>query len=375
MSLTGGITMVRLKTNVGEFTSKISIVSKTIPSKTIKPIMACILFDISHDGTFLHATDLETGVKARMESEADGEGKFAVDAKTVYEIVRTLPNEEEVLLEFSSNLMTLECGRSKFRLPTMDPGDFPEISLTTEGNTLMLDAKTINDMIERVTFCAAKDEFMRNLNGVFWEIGNGFLRLVASDGFRLALSEERLNAQSESSFLISLKSMKELQSIVESCLDSEITIRYDGKRLSLNTKDIETVMRVVEIDFPDYRKVLPKAFKSKVVLPRDEISEALKRTMVIAKRGSESVRLEISEDTLILSSRSPDYGEVNEEIPIKKEGEDITIAFNPLFLLEAMRHVHTEEVELNFVDSTSPLQINPLNVEGYLYIIMPIRIV
>lgn len=358
-----------------ELSNKISVVSKTVPSKTIKPIMACILFDFSQQGVYLHATDLETGVKARVECEPDGEGRFAVDAKILYEIVKTLPNEGKVQLSFSSGLLTVECGRSKFRVPTMDPSEFPEISLPSEGYALDIEAKTLAEMIERVVFCAAKDEFMRNLNGVFWEIGNGFLRLVASDGFRLALAEERLSTQNESSFLISLKSMKELQSIIESCSETNITIHYDGKRLSLSTSYIETVMRVVEIDFPDYKKVLPKAFKSKVIFSKNDLIEALRRTMVIAKRGSESVKVEVTEDILSLSSRSPDSGEMNEEVSIRKEGEDIVAAFNPLFLMEALRHIHTDEVEFNFVDSTSPLQINPLNVEGYLYIVMPIRIV
>lgn len=358
-----------------ELSNKISVVSKTVPSKTIKPIMACILFDFSQQGVYLHATDLETGVKARVECEPDGEGRFAVDAKILYEIVKTLPNEGKVQLSFSSGLLTVECGRSKFRVPTMDPSEFPEISLPSEGYALDIEAKTLAEMIERVVFCAAKDEFMRNLNGVFWEIGNGFLRLVASDGFRLALAEERLSTQNESSFLISLKSMKELQSIIESCSEINITIHYDGKRLSLSTSYIETVMRVVEIDFPDYKKVLPKAFKSKVIFSKNDLIEALRRTMVIAKRGSESVKIEVTEDILSLSSRSPDSGEMNEEVSIRKEGEDIVAAFNPLFLMEALRHIHTDEVEFNFVDSTSPLQINPLNVEGYLYIVMPIRIV
>jgi len=97
--------------------------------------------------------------------------------------------------------------------------------------------------------------------------------------------------------------------------------------------------------------------------------------MVIAKRGSESIRVEAMESVLVLSSRSPDFGEVTEEIEARKEGEDMIAAFNPKFLIEALRHIETDEVELNFIDSTSPLQMNPLDVEGYLYVVMPIRIV
>ncbi|RKX38342.1 MAG: DNA polymerase III subunit beta, partial [Thermotogae bacterium] len=145
--------------------------------------------------------------------------------------------------------------------------------------------------------------------------------------------------------------------------------------LSLTTSEVETVMRVVDVDFPDYRRVLPAAFRCKAVVSKNDLLEALKRASVIAKRGSESVRLDVTEESMLLSSKSPDFGEVSEEVSIQKEGEDITAAFNPRFLTEALRHLHTDEAELNFVDGTSPLQINPLDVEGYLYIVMPIRIV
>ena len=366
--------MTSLTVEVSELVNKVTLASKAAATKAVKPILACFLFDISEQGAFVQATDLETSIKAKIVCQSEDHSTFAVDAKAFYELVRSLP-DEPANLKFENGVLEIKCGRSCFRVATLDTSEFPEISVSDNGNSLTLERATLLDMIERVLFSAATDEFMRNLNGVYWEIGNGFLRLVASDGFRLALAEEKVANETESGFLLSLKSMKELLSVLANCGDSSVTLNYDGNRLSLTTSEVETVMRVVDVDFPDYRRVLPAAFRCKAVVSKNDLLEALKRASVIAKRGSESVRLDVTEESMLLSSKSPDFGEVSEEVSIQKEGEDITAAFNPRFLTEALRHLHTDEAELNFVDGTSPLQINPLDVEGYLYIVMPIRIV
>lgn len=369
--------MARIAVDTQELVNKISVVSKVVPSKAIKPILGCVLFDLNEDGVYLLASDLETGVKARLNCEYEGFGRFAVDGKVLYEVVKTLPSDVGANLEITPTSLSIECGRSKFKLSVVDPSDFPEVSLSEFSVSFEIEAGVLHSMIDRVIFCAATDEFMRNLNGIYWELGNGFLRLVASDGFRLALAEERLDIQTEEGlgFLLSLKSMKELMNVAQSCEGKSLRVEYDGKRIGILATDVETLMRIVEVEFPDYKRVLPKAFKTKVVASTNDLVEALRRTMVIAKRGSESIRVEVMENTLVLSSRSPDFGEVSEELEVKKEGEDVIAAFNPKFLIEALRRIETEEVELNFIDSTSPLQINPLEVEGYLYVVMPIRIV
>ncbi|WP_448535317.1 DNA polymerase III subunit beta [Pseudothermotoga sp.] len=367
--------MARIAVDMQELVNKVTVVSKVVPSKVIKPILGCVLFDLTEDGVFLLASDLETGVKAKLNCEYEGFGRFAVDGKVFYEVVKTLPTDVGASLEVTPASLSIECGKSKFKLSVVDPSDFPEVSLSESSVSFEIDANVLHKMIEKVIFCAATDEFMRNLNGVYWELGNGFLRLVASDGFRLALAEERLKIQSEMGFLLSLKSMKELMSVAESCGEKRLRFEYDGKRVGIIATDVETLVRIVEVEFPDYKRVLPKAFKTKVVASTNALVEALRRTMVIAKRGSESIRVEAMENVLVLSSRSPDFGEVTEEIEARKEGEDMIAAFNPKFLIEALRHIETDEVELNFIDSTSPLQMNPLDVEGYLYVVMPIRIV
>jgi len=215
-----------------ELVNKVTVVSKVVPSKVIKPILGCVLFDLTEDGVFLLAFDLETGVKAKLNCEYEGFGRFAVDGKVFYEVVKTLPTDVGASLEVTPASLSIECGKSKFKLSVVDPSDFPEVSLSESSLSFEIDANVLHKMIEKVIFCAATDEFMRNLNGVYWELGNGFLRLVASDGFRLALAEERLEIQDEMGFLLSLKSMKELMSVAESCGEkkTQVRVRWQARR-------------------------------------------------------------------------------------------------------------------------------------------------
>ncbi|AIY87999.1 MULTISPECIES: DNA polymerase III subunit beta [unclassified Thermotoga] len=357
-----------------ELRDKITIASKALAKKSVKPILAGFLFEVKDGNFYICTTDLETGVKATVNAaEISGEARFVVPGDVIQKLVKVLPDDiTELSLE--GDVLVVSSGSTVFRITTMPADEFPEITPAESGITFEVDTSLLEEMVEKVIFAAAKDEFMRNLNGVFWELHKNLLRLVASDGFRLALAEEQIENEEEASFLLSLKSMKEVQNVLDNTTEPTITVRYDGRRVSLTTSDVETVMRVVDAEFPDYKRVIPETFKTKVVVSRKDLMESLRRVMVIATKGSESVKFEIEENVMRLVSKSPDYGEVVDEVEVQKEGEDLVIAFNPKFIEDVLKHIETEEIEMNFVDSTSPCQINPLDISGYLYIVMPIRL-
>ncbi|ACM22600.1 DNA polymerase III subunit beta [Thermotoga neapolitana] len=365
---------MKIVTTTLELKDKVTIASKALAKKSVKPVLAGFLFEVKNGNFFICATDLETGVKASVNcAEISGDARFVVPGDVLQKLVKVLPDETTELSLEGDNLV-ITSGSTVFRITTMPADEFPDIAPAESGISFEIDTSLLEEMVEKVIFAAATDEFMRNLNGVFWELHKGFLRLVASDGFRLALAEEQIENEEETNFLLSLKSMKEVQNVLNNTTEPTVVVRYDGRRVSLTTNDVETVMRVVDAEFPDYRRVIPETFKTKVVVSKKSLQESLKRVMVIASKGSESVKFEIEENTMRLVSRSPDYGEVIDELEVQKEGEDLIIAFNPKFIVDALRRIETEELEMNFVDSTSPCQINPLDISGYIYIVMPIRL-
>ncbi len=365
---------MRVIVSQGELEDKLNMASKAIAKKSVKPILSGFLFDIS-DGEFkVFATDMETGVKALVVAdEVDGEAKFVVEAAFILDIVKNLPNDTVTLEYNEDGLLEIYAGRSKFSISTMEPSEFPDFVEVEAEGFVEIDTAILEDMIDKVLFSAATDEFMRNLNGVYWEFFENNLRFVASDGFRLALIDQQLENSLDMNFLISLKSMKELQNVISNTGEPSVRLKYDGKRLSVEAGDVIVVMRTVDADFPDYRRVLPTEYNLKITTSTNELMDALKRIMIVAKRGSEAVKIMSGEGELILETRSPDSGEGLESIDAEVEGSEITAAFNPKFLMDALKHIKSPEVELLFVSQSAPLKLKPADTEEYFYIIMPIR--
>ncbi|MEJ5257536.1 MAG: DNA polymerase III subunit beta [Fervidobacterium sp.] len=366
--------MLRFSVNKSEIAKKISIASSSIGSRTVDPILQCLLFKPTDGHISIYGTDLQTSVISLVRvGEYEGNESFAVDAELIDDIVSN-QSEEEVIFEYSNGKLLVKSGKAKYNISTIsDIERFPIIEIDNGGIRFSIDTSILEEMLERVSFCASSESAMRALNGVYWEVHGGFLRLVASDGYRLALAEQKLDIDSEFDFILALKSVKELEKLVSSTTEPTINIVYDHSIVSFSAGDVTMVVRTVEETFPDYKRVLPKAFKTRVVLNSDDFSEALKRVMIISKRGNEKVQLKITDDVMELSSQSPDFGEAIENIPVTKDGEDLIVNFNPKFLSEAVKHIGEKEIEFNFVDNINPLQINPRNVEGYIYIVLPVR--
>ncbi|QTA38094.1 DNA polymerase III subunit beta [Thermosipho ferrireducens] len=366
--------MLKFIVKRSDFAKKLSIAAQAVGAKTIDPILQCLLFKPENGGINMYSTDMQTFVIARVETgEYEGNDMFAVDAKLLEEIVKNV-DEEEILLNYDGGKLRVKSGKSAFSLTTYaSPEKFPPIDIEESGVNFEIETSILHEMIDRVIFCASTETAMRALNGVYWEIKNGYLRLVASDGYRLALSEQKIDINAELDFIISLKSMKELEGLVSGASEPVLKISCDHKKVSVKAGDITTIMRVVEESFPDYKRVLPQAFKTRITFNKNEFLEALKRTMIISKRGNDKVQLEMIDNILKLSSISSEYGEVSEEVLIEKEGEDMTINFNPRFLNEAVKKVDEEEVVFNFVDDLSPMQINSRDMGGYMFIVLPVR--
>ncbi|SHH15489.1 DNA polymerase III subunit beta [Thermosipho atlanticus] len=366
--------MLKFAINKQEFAKKISVAAQAVGSRTVDPILQCLLFKPENGAINIYSTDMQTFVVAKLPvSEFDGNDFFAVDAKLLEEIVKNI-DEDEVIFEYNFGKLNIRSGKTSFNITTYsNPEKFPPLEFEKAGISFEIETSILSEMIDKVIFCASTESAMRALNGVYWEIKNKYLRLVASDGYRLALVEQMLNVEAEIDFIISLKSMKELQNMLSGTDEPVIKVTCDHKKMSVTAGDVTVITRVVEEVFPDYRRVLPKAFKTRISFNKDEFLEALKRNMIIAKRGNDKVKLEIGENVMVLTSQSPEYGEVREELNIEKEGEDLIINFNPRFLNEAVKNIDEEEIVFNFVDELSPMQVNSKDMEGYLYIVLPVR--
>ncbi|OQY10987.1 MAG: DNA polymerase III subunit beta [Marinitoga sp. 4572_148] len=410
----------KLQVERSKLNSLLDMASKAVAKKTTNPVLSGFKFSVKDDELHLYATDLQTafhGVIKNIifeqvekisddlfepanenseEEEAEtnevlfentideNEAKkgmkpeFVVDAANFIEIIKNLSFENiDIYLE-NKNIKVI-AGKSEFLLPTMDPDEFPEIVPNkAEEGIIRFERQKLLSMIERVIFCALRDSenMSRNLNGVYWDFREGgYLTLVAADGYRLALSELSMDIlNTPPSFLLSLKSMEELLNVLKGSKTETIELFFDGSRVLffLDNDNIEIILNVVDATFPDYIRIIPQAFKTKVITSTDLFLKVLKRVSIAAK--NDQVKMEIKDSIMELTAKSPEVGLAVEELEIEKEGEDIIIAYSPKYLREAIDHIGTSEVEFNITSESSQTMIKPVGDDSYMYIVMPVRL-
>lgn len=366
---------MRLFVKRDELEKAISLMPKgVLAGKQSNPYLDSILFKRQDGILEIYGTDLEIEIMHRielLEAEGDNEG-FCIEAKLINEVVKNLP-EDDVEMIYDLNILEVKSGKSRFRLNTIPPDEFPDFStveekITTPGITGM----NLKNALEKVIFCAATDEFTKNLNGVFWEFKDGFLRLVAADGFRLGLAEKEVHGFLESfSFLLPLKSMKDILRILSE--KEGVVLKIGKSKVNFFFGDMEVVVRMVDAEFPDYGRVFPEEFEAEIYVNKSEILEALKRVSIPAKFENEAVKLEVREGEMILRSETQDFGEAQETVEIETITGDITVGFNPRFLIDAIKRIDEETVWMRFGGEYKPLVITGRDFDNVRYVVMPMR--
>lgn len=354
-----------------EMAFHLDLLSRAVASRPIKPVLNGVLFELD-DGITMTATDMEFTVRSKI-SNVSGNGAFVVNAKTAHEIVKSLPGDEVHFL-INGEKLEISSGKSKFQIFIQSAEDFPEVRIPYDGAQYEMDRAKLAEMIDRVSFSAANDENIRNLNGVYFEMEEGMFRTVAVDGFRMSLAEEKTNNTGNLNFLISLRAAKELLRLLTVSRVEKIMMRFENRQVAFEIGNTILVCKVVDADFPNYKRVIPEEFKTRVVVDRNTLRGAVKRASIVTRTGTEAVKFSAEGETLKISSKSVGLGEAEETLDVQTDGESMTVAFNPAFILDALNHTNEDKVQLNFVDVNKPLMIDTPDLEGYFFIVMPVRI-
>lgn len=329
------------------------------------------------------ATDLEIGLRCRCSATVTSAGSCTVEARRLYDIVRALPDGE---VELTSSMtdgvttdLTLRCNKSRFRLLSLDPREFPQLSMPdADMATFALPVATLRTMIDHTLFCAVTDESRPNLNGVLGaRQAPDILRLVASDGHRLALTERivpGLPAQL-TSVLFPAKGMAEARKLLDGSAEEVVTVGLSASIATLTVGDTTLTLRLGAVDFPDYRAILPIPRPHQLSVGRTDLLAAVRRLLVFTTERARGVTLTIRLDAMELSVATGDIGEGIEEIPITYNGPSITIGFNARYLLDFLVAVEpTEHVIFELNESTTPALLRTESDTVYWYVVMPMRV-
>lgn len=349
-----------------------------VEKKSTMPILANVLLEARPGMLSVTAFDLEIGVTSEHRAEVVKEGRVAVSAKHLYDIVRTLPEPTVILRRAQNNYVEITCGASHFRIVGMPAEDFPALPAMAKVPFVNVRPKQLLEMIEMTAFAVSNDETRFNLNGVFFQpVKAGGVRMVATDGHRLSLVERPIEGdfQLKRGVIIPRKGIHELKRLLSEQGNEEAEIGFAENSGVFRRPGLTMVMQLINGQFPEYEQVIPKESDRTLRLGRTRLLETLKRVSLLSQDQMHTVKLEIGEGVLRITSQNPDLGEAREEIVLDDGGEgSMQIGFNARYLMDVLNVVDADEVALELHDELSPGVVHPADDATYTAVVMPVRI-
>lgn len=354
--------------------------NRIISSKSQLPILGNILISAENNQLKLSATNLETGINSWVGAKVEEEGGLAIPARTLTELVASLP-AGKVSLEAEADLLRISCGGFKASLNGFSAKDFPVVSSSKEGEKLSLSTNSFVEAVSQVVFAAAQDEGRPALAGVKWTSDKEKLTLAATDGYRLSIKKITLkNDLFGEGLILPARALVEAVHIAQEKEKKEekpeISIFFSPaeNQVNFSFQDVEITSRLIEGDFPDFSKIIPQSYSTKVLLDKDAVLKGTRVASVFARDSANIIRWEIKKGRLTMSANSPQVGENTSEIEVKTDGEEGEIAFNFRFLLDLLNAVKDEEIIFEMSGPLNPGVFKSASDDSFLHIIMPVRV-
>lgn len=376
-----GIYKMKFKCVKDDLYKAIQIVEKAVAIRSTLPIIGNILIETTEKGLKLASNDLEMGIELVIDANIAQEGAILAPAKTLSSIVSKLPAGEVSFDVENNNNIKISCGRSKFSILGLSTEEFPMLNKLDSGVILNIEANLLKEMIKQTIIAVSLDESKHILNGVLVEVSKNEIKFVATDGFRLAQRQSVLkdiNTSSDSiAVIIPTKALQEVSRIIQQDeLKEDIRIVISKEQAAFEFKTVYLITRLIQGQFPDYKQVIPKDDKAKIIISRKELLDAAERASIIASSNANIIKLEPKDDQLMISANTANIGNVQEIVDVEKTGIlDFTVAFNVRLMMDVLKNIDEDNIVLILNSPSAPGVIMPKENKDYTYVLMPIRTV
>lgn len=351
----------------------VSIVSKAVPSKTTMPILECILVDASLDVIKLTANDMELGIETSIEGEIVEHGILALNARIFSEIVRKLP-DNDVVIETDSDYQTLiTCEKAKFNIASQSGEDFSYLPAVEKEDFITVSEFTLKEAIRQTIFSIADNDTNKMMAGELFEISEDKLRVVSLDGHRISIRKIELKDNyMPRKVIVPGKTLQEISKIIGGEAEKYVDISFTKNHIVFEFDKTVVVSRLIEGDYFKIDQMLSSDYETKVKINKRELLDCIDRATLLIKEGEKKpIIINIGDESMQLKIKSQ-IGSMDEEIFITKEGKDLLIGFNPKFLIDALRVIDDEEVDLYFMNAKAPCFIRD-EEQTYIYLILPVN--
>ncbi len=354
--------------------SGLSIVGRAVAARAQLPVLSHILIEANSEGVVLSATDLEIGIRVKVAAKVIEPGIVAVPAKMFEEFLSSLsPGKVEILMDKETLILKAPGYSGKFQ--TISAEEFPTIpEIAKENEICSLDVKLFTASVGRVVFASAKDSLRPVLTGVLWEFTPKTVRLVATDGFRLAVEELAVTVTTDQkSLLVPSRVVGEVVRLASSSDKIFIGHLPTTNQIYFMIGETLVVSQLLAGNFPDYQKILPKEFGTEINVSKGELLQALKAAHIFARDNSNMVRWSVEESEIAIQSSSPERGECLINVPIKLDGDTIEIIFNARYVLDYLNVIESDTVLISLGGKLAPAMFRDSGREGGQYVVMPIN--
>ncbi len=354
----------------------IANVNGAVEKKNTIPVLQNIKIEAKDDKVVLLATDMDILVTSSFESDMKTSGSTTVPAQMFFDIVRKIPDGSSVMIsQDSPTIMQIKSGKSKYSLPCIDASEFPNLSEGELSAEIEVEAEKFAKMIDKTRFAISNDETRYYLNGLFLQAlqkDSGFeLRTIATDGHRLALSFLVSDLKAPFGVILPKKSVAEIRRIIDG--SKKVKIAVSRVKIKITTDQTTIVSKLIDGEFPDYDKVLPKNNTQIAVINRRNFFDCVDRVSTVATDKHRSIKLVIENGKMSLQVNTNDGSFAYEELDVNYSGERIETGFNSRYLLDIIGQIDKEELLMRFKDGASPALIEAKDMSS-VFVIMPVRI-
>jgi len=363
---------MRIICDQAELSRFLQIVSRAISTKNTLAILTGILLETKNQALRCVATDLEIAIEVFVPNiQIIEEGVLVVPGKTFVEIIRHLPfGAVTISKETAANIATVCGNNSSFQLPVLPPEEFPLLPEGKENVCLTVNGSLFREAVRHTVYATLADDPRPFVSSILWEITPDRLRMVATDINRLAVRDLPLNGEFQGNAVVPVRALREIAAIFGNNDEENLEISISDRIIFFKEAGVAFSSRLVETQFPRYEQVIPREFHGTFISDREHLIAALERSFLV----SNSVRLKMTNQKLLITAKEPDKGNSYEELPIDLSGNDFEIGFNIRFLLDFLKVAETEKIIFKYNEEQKPVLLQGEGRNDYLYIVMPLKI-
>ncbi len=347
-------------------------VQSIVGQRTTLPILSNVMLEANNGNLSLTTTDMEVSVRTTVVADIARNGATTLPARRFFNICRDLPSHQVEISVSNDDVAEITSGAYSCKLEGLSKDDFPPMPSFEESFSYTLKQGILQDILQKTSYAASTDESRAILNGSFMSFRDGKLTAVCTDGRRLALVEQEIDMpeEAEVDIVVPTKTVGELIKTLDG--EGDVSIKTSTTQVAFEFSNIFIISKLIDGTYPNYRQVIPSQCEERIAVDREMLMGAVRRVSLMLDDQAASVRIHIRENRMELLTSSPEVGESRESVPIKYNGKEINIAFNPAFLMAPLKHLDSDEIYMELSDELSPGVIK-CNVP-FLYVIMPIRV-